>query len=65
MIHELSTIITIALLLGIIALTTQAISVTTTARKTKVYNGIEQYFVYPNGTPPPPEKIIALAKQIL
>ena len=65
MMHELSTEIAIALLLSIIALTTQAISAITTARKTKVCNAIEQYLVNANVTPPPPEKIIALAKQIL
>jgi hypothetical protein len=62
MMHELSTIIAIALFLSTIALTTQGISATTTARKTKVYNAIEQYFEL-NVKPPPPEKIIALAKQ--
>jgi len=64
MMHEVSTITAIALLLSTIALTTQAISATTTASKTEVYNAIEQYFANANVTPPP-EKIIALAKQIL
>jgi hypothetical protein len=59
---KLSTIIAIALFLSAIALTTQAISATTTTSKTKVYNAIEQYFVNANVTPPPHEKIIALAK---
>ena len=63
MMHEVSTII--ALLLSTIALTTQAISATTIAHKTKVYNAIEQYFANANVTTPPPEKIIVLAKQIL
>jgi hypothetical protein len=63
MMHELSTIIAIALLLSTIALTTQAISATTATSKTKVYNAIEQYFVNANLTPPLHEKIISLAKQ--
>ena len=63
MMHELSRLIAIALFLSTIALTTQAISATTTTSKTKVYNAIEQYLVNANVTPPPPEKIIALAKQ--
>ena len=65
MMHELSIIIAITILLSTIALTTQAISATTTARKTEVNNAIDQYFANANVTPPPPEKIIALAKQIL
>jgi hypothetical protein len=56
---KLSTIIAIALFLSTIAITTQAISATTT---TSNYNAIEQYFVNANVTPPPHEKIIALAK---
>lgn len=59
---KLSTLIAIALFLSAIALTTQAISATTTTSKTKVYNAIEQYFVNANVTPHPHEKIIALAK---
>jgi hypothetical protein len=62
---ELTIVFAIALLLSTIALTTQALSTTTTTRKTKVYNAIEQYFVNATVTPPPLEKIIALAKQIL
>ena len=63
MMHELSTLIAIALFLSTIALTTQAKSATTTTSKTKVYNAIDQYFVNTNVTPPPPEKIIVPAKQ--
>ena len=51
MMHELSSLIAIALLLSAIALTTQAISATTTTSKTKVYNTIEQYSVNANVTP--------------
>jgi hypothetical protein len=48
---ELTIVFAIALLLSTIALTTQALSTTTTTRKTKVYNAIEQYFVNANVTP--------------
>jgi hypothetical protein len=59
---KLSTIIAIALFLSAIALTTQAISATTTTSKTKVYNAIEQYFVNASVTLPLHEKIIVLEK---
>ena len=51
--------------LSTIALATQALSTTTITRKTKVYIAIEQYFVNATVRPPPLEKILALAKQIL
>lgn len=65
MMYELTIVFAIALFLSTIALATQALSTTTTTRKTKVYIAIEQYFVNATVTPPPLEKILALAKQIL